>query len=116
MNFPLSVTPSKERGQNFIINPFVVEKIVQFGAPQPNEKLVEIGPGLGALTSALVGVAPLTIVEIEPRFCAHSPAKYPSLSVVQSMCGELTLQRLAPISPSLGIFRIPSQQTLFFIF
>jgi 16S rRNA (adenine1518-N6/adenine1519-N6)-dimethyltransferase len=80
----LSVTPSKERGQNFIINPFVVEKIVQFGAPQASENLVEIGPGLGALTGALVSIAPLTIVEIEPRFCAELSAKYPSLRAVQS--------------------------------
>jgi 16S rRNA (adenine1518-N6/adenine1519-N6)-dimethyltransferase len=80
----LSVTPSKERGQNFIINPFVVEKIVQFGAPQPHEKLVEIGPGLGALTAALVNAAPLTIVEIEPRFCAELAARFPSLTIVQS--------------------------------
>jgi len=80
----LAVTPSKERGQNFIINPFVVEQIVQFGAPQPHENLVEIGPGLGALTGALVAVAPLTIVEIEARFCAELASKFPSLKVIQS--------------------------------
>ncbi len=65
----LDVRPSKMRGQNFIIYPEVVKGIVDFGDPKPGEKLLEIGPGLGALTEQLIVHGPLTVIEIEERFC-----------------------------------------------
>ena len=85
----LQVAPSKSRGQNFIINPFVVESILNFGMPQAGEALVEIGPGLGALTGALYDVAlnsnvPLTLIEIEPRLCEELAKRYPQARIVQA--------------------------------
>ena len=46
----LGHTARKRFGQNFLHDPVVIERIVKAIAPKPGEHLVEIGPGLGALT------------------------------------------------------------------
>ncbi len=78
----LSVRPSKQRGQNFIIDPSVIGTIVDFGSPAATDKLVEIGPGLGALTEELQKVAHLTAIEIEPKFCEDLRQRYPNIKIV----------------------------------
>ncbi len=76
----LGVAPSKQRGQNFIIEPTVLTQIVEFGAPQRGEQLVEIGPGLGALTERLLAVDPaLTVIEIEEQFCRDLKERFPAI-------------------------------------
>ncbi len=49
--------PSKRLGQNFLVNEGVVNRIVDALAPQPNETIIEIGPGRGALTAQLLNRA-----------------------------------------------------------
>ena len=78
----LEVRPSKERGQNFLIRPEVIDEIVDFAAPEQDARLVEIGPGMGALTARLVDSGRLTVIEIEPNFCAHLAQKYPQLRII----------------------------------
>jgi 16S rRNA (adenine1518-N6/adenine1519-N6)-dimethyltransferase len=78
----LRVRPSKERGQNFLIRPDVVESIVSFGDAPPEAHIVEIGPGTGALTKYLAGARKLTLVEIEPSFCEHLAQQYPNAEIV----------------------------------
>lgn len=46
--------PRKRFGQNFLVDPQVVANIIQAIHPQKNDRLVEIGPGLGALTLPLL--------------------------------------------------------------
>lgn len=78
----LDVRPSKRRGQNFTIDPSVVRTIAEFGAVRAGESLVEIGPGLGALTERLVEFGPLTVIEIESAFAASLTEKFPSIKVI----------------------------------
>lgn len=77
----LDVRPTKTRGQNFIISPTLLDTIIDFGRPAEGGSLVEVGPGLGALTAELVKYGPLSVVEIEPNFCAELERKYPGLRV-----------------------------------
>ena len=77
----LDVRPSKERGQNFIVNDLVISSIVEFGAPTKDEFLIEIGPGLGALTKALVPYGLRSVIEIEPAFARQIKETYPDLDV-----------------------------------
>jgi 16S rRNA (adenine1518-N6/adenine1519-N6)-dimethyltransferase len=58
------VRAKKSFGQNFLEDKSVVERIVSSVAPNPNETIVEIGPGRGALTSRLVET-PAQLVAIE---------------------------------------------------
>src|SRR6185312_4163492 len=46
--------PSKRFGQNFLTDKTIIKKIVGALNPQPNETIVEIGPGRGALTVPLI--------------------------------------------------------------
>jgi len=80
----LEVRPSKKRGQNFMIDPSLPLTIADFGAPLPQQKLVEIGPGLGALTEILVPHGLLAVLEIEPRFCEDLRGKFPDLNVIEA--------------------------------
>jgi 16S rRNA (adenine1518-N6/adenine1519-N6)-dimethyltransferase len=59
-------TPRKRFGQNFLNNPSIIEKIIKIIHPKPGDNIVEIGPGLGALTSHLVGhCGKITAIEID---------------------------------------------------
>ena len=44
----------KRFGQNFLVDQNIIEKIVAAIAPQPDENLIEIGPGQGAITGPLL--------------------------------------------------------------
>ncbi|MCC5867947.1 MAG: 16S rRNA (adenine(1518)-N(6)/adenine(1519)-N(6))-dimethyltransferase RsmA [Gammaproteobacteria bacterium] len=50
----MSIRPRKRFGQHFLHDPYVIERIVAAVDPMPGEQLVEIGPGLGALTRPLL--------------------------------------------------------------
>ncbi len=79
----LEVRPTKERGQNFLIRPDVVDQIVGFADVQQGTQVVEIGPGTGALTELLAKHAPLTLIEIEPKFCAYLREKFPAAKIIE---------------------------------
>lgn len=80
----LGLTPKKGLGQNFLIEPAVIDQIEQFGRPWEVSHLIEIGPGLGALTGRLVKYAPLAVIEVEETFCDEIRKQYPSVRVIQS--------------------------------
>ena len=80
----LGVKPSKERGQNFAIAGEVIDGIVRFGNPSEGENLIEIGPGLGALTKSLAPFGPLTLIELEEEFCKQLAAEYPDAKIINS--------------------------------
>lgn len=78
----LDVRPTRERGQNFIIDDSVIKAIIEFGKPQPTDNLVEVGPGLGALTAELAKYEKLQLVELERKFCEELSLKYPGINIV----------------------------------
>ena len=98
LNF-LGIKPSKDRGQNFLQNPLVVDQIVSFAAPSSSENLIEIGPGLGALTAELYALAPLTVIEIEQNFCEYLADKYPDLKVINQDVRLVDLEELRKSYP-----------------
>lgn len=70
----LDVTPTKKLGQNFVVDANTVRKIVQAARVQPGERVVEVGPGLGSLTLAILEAgASVTAVEIDHRLAARLP-------------------------------------------
>lgn len=44
----------KRFGQNFLVNPYIINEIISIINPQPNDYIIEIGPGFGALTKKLI--------------------------------------------------------------
>jgi 16S rRNA (adenine1518-N6/adenine1519-N6)-dimethyltransferase len=97
----LDVRPSKERGQNFVINPVVIDAIAGFGQPTEGDNLVEIGPGLGALTGVLARYPKLTLIEIEAKFCRELAAKYPHVKILNA---DVRGVDLAEIGDDLVVF------------
>ena len=68
----LEVTPTKKLGQNFVVDGNTVRRIVQVAAPDVSDHVVEIGPGLGSLTLAILDTgARVTAVEIDHRLAAR---------------------------------------------
>lgn len=67
--------PRKRFGQNFLQNQHVINDILRYFNPQATDNVVEIGPGLGALTTPLLRVLNnLTAIEIDTDLQAHLQA------------------------------------------
>ncbi|MFL1999716.1 MULTISPECIES: 16S rRNA (adenine(1518)-N(6)/adenine(1519)-N(6))-dimethyltransferase RsmA [unclassified Microbacterium] len=68
----LDVTPTKKLGQNFVVDANSVRRIVQVAGVTASDRVVEIGPGLGSLTLAILETgATVTAVEIDHRLAAR---------------------------------------------
>ena len=67
----MGLAPKKALGQNFLINQYVIKKIIEAVRQQKFEDLIEVGPGLGALTDPLLanGLKP-RVIELDPELVA----------------------------------------------
>jgi len=70
----LDLRPTKRLGQNFVHDANTVRRIVRAAELRPDDVVVEVGPGLGSLTLALLPeVAAVHAVEIDPALAARLP-------------------------------------------
>ncbi|MGB4135495.1 MAG: 16S rRNA (adenine(1518)-N(6)/adenine(1519)-N(6))-dimethyltransferase RsmA [Microbacterium sp.] len=70
----LDVTPTKRLGQNFVVDANTVRKIVHAAGVRAGERVIEVGPGLGSLTLAILETgASVTAVEIDHRLAERLP-------------------------------------------
>lgn len=75
----VSHTPRKRFGQHFLTDPDVIAAIVRAIAPRSDDAMLEIGPGLGALTGPLIEhLAHLHAVEIDRDVLATLRRRYPA--------------------------------------
>ena len=71
----LGLRPTKQRGQNFVIDPNTVRRIVRVSGITAEDVVVEVGPGLGSLTLALLEPAARVVaVEVDPVLARALPA------------------------------------------
>ena len=71
----LDLRPTKRLGQNFVHDANTVRRIVRAAELRPDDVVLEVGPGLGSLTLALLPeVAAVHAVEIDPVLAARLPA------------------------------------------
>ncbi len=76
--------PRKRFGQHFLADPAIVDAIVRAIDPRPGQAMVEIGPGLAALTQPLVErLGSLTVIELDRDLAARLRA-HPQLDVIES--------------------------------
>jgi len=79
------VKPLKRFGQNYLHDKNIIRKIISVIDPRPNDIIVEIGPGRGALTELIYGKTQNFIaVEIDKRVIDDLRTKFPKLILVQS--------------------------------
>lgn len=89
----LDLRPTKQRGQNFVIDPNTVRRIVSLSRITAEDVVLEIGPGLGSLTLGLLEVArAVTVVEIEDTLAARLA------QTVAERLGEDAADRLAVVN------------------
>ena len=70
----LGMRPTKSWGQNFVIDPNTVRKIVRQAGVGPGDVVVEVGPGLGSLTLGLLhAVDQVIAIEIDPALAEQLP-------------------------------------------
>ena len=76
--------PRKRFGQHFLSDPAIIDAIVRAIDPRPGQPMVEIGPGLAALTQPLVErLGRLTVIELDRDLAARLRA-HPQLEVIES--------------------------------
>jgi 16S rRNA (adenine1518-N6/adenine1519-N6)-dimethyltransferase len=86
----------KRFGQNFLTDSGVIDAIVRAVQPKPGENMVEIGPGLMAMTQPLVErLGRLTVIELD-RDLAARLRQHPQLSVVESDVLKVDFAQFGP--------------------
>ncbi len=71
----LGVRPTKKWGQNFVVDPGTVRRIARIAQVGAHDHVLEVGPGLGSLTLALMETgARVTAVDIDERLVQELPA------------------------------------------
>ena len=109
----LGVRPTKRLGQNFVIDPNTVQRIVRLAGITPTSQVLEVGPGLGSLTLALLEQgARVVAVEVDPvlarqlplTVARHLPINAGALTVIEA--DALTLTTL-PFEPRELVANLP---------
>ena len=112
----LGVRPSKRLGQNFVVEAGTVRKIASLAALEPRDVVLEVGPGLGSLTLALLaaGAGQLVAIEIDRALAGELPqtiaARAPQLADRMTVVTADALQVAAgdlPAAPSVLVANLP---------
>tara|TARA_B000000475_G_scaffold209901_1_gene171881 strand:- start:168 stop:941 length:774 start_codon:yes stop_codon:yes gene_type:complete len=72
----------KSWGQNFLIDDNTINKIVATIDPHREDIILEIGPGHGALTNALIKSSRLTTIEIDPLLCKELQKNHNDIDII----------------------------------
>lgn len=87
--------PSKKMGQNFLINDAIKKNIVNCSNINPNDCVLEIGPGLGAITQYIHGITERFIaVELDKRLVGHLSINYPKIHLINDDILKFDLDQL----------------------
>lgn len=79
----LDLRPSKALGQNFLIDANILDILMREADVRSNETVIEIGPGLGALTARLADRADLVVaVEKDRRLAEHIRRAFPEVELI----------------------------------
>ncbi|MET7615894.1 16S rRNA (adenine(1518)-N(6)/adenine(1519)-N(6))-dimethyltransferase RsmA [Streptomyces sp. NPDC005408] len=110
----LGVRPTKQRGQNFVIDANTVRRIVRTAEVREDDVVVEVGPGLGSLTLALLEAADRVVaVEIDDvlagalpsTILARMPERATRFSLVHS--DAMLVQELPGMEPTALVANLP---------
>ena len=110
----LGLRPTKQRGQNFVVDANTVRRIVATAKVDADDVVLEIGPGLGSLTLGLLAAARhVTAIEIDPLLAGALPgtvrdragAAADRLTVVED--DALRIDSLGDPAPTLVVANLP---------
>lgn len=93
----------KRFGQNFLVDESIIFQIIQSIMPMPGDHLVEIGPGLGAMTRPLLQAAKkMTVIELD-RDLIEYLRSLDGLTVINEDVLQVDLTKLAPKGEKLRV-------------
>jgi len=100
--------PNKGLGQNYLIDGNIIDIIIKAADVSPNDKLLEIGPGLGALTQALLATgAPLTAIEKDPAMAEHIVHTFKGVVLIREDVLDLDLSELFEVGVNKVVANLP---------
>ena len=95
--------PLKSLGQNFLVDHNIINGIIRTASIKPDQAVLEIGPGRGALTEHLAERAgQLVLIEFDHALAAWHREKYrsnPGVSVIDGDILKVDLEKIMPIRP-----------------
>ncbi|WP_425570564.1 16S rRNA (adenine(1518)-N(6)/adenine(1519)-N(6))-dimethyltransferase RsmA [Nonomuraea rosea] len=110
----LDLRPTKKLGQNFVIDAGTVRRIVRVADLSPDDVVIEVGPGLGSLTLALLEPAEHVVaVEIDPVLAEQLPITVAErdgadkLTVLNADAMKITLDDLLGHAPTALVANLP---------
>lgn len=110
----VGLRPTKQRGQNFVVDANTVRRIVAKSGIGPDDVVIEVGPGLGSLTLGLLETgAQVTAIEIEDALAAQLPATVAELQPAASErlrvigADALTVDELPGPEPTAVVANLP---------
>ena len=90
------IAVKKQLGQNFLTDRNITKKIVRLSGAQPGDRILEIGPGFGALTQEIIDVCPsFTVVEKDPKLASFIRSQYPRLDVIEADFMKTDIRKIA---------------------
>ena len=99
----IGLRPTKQKGQNFVIDPNTVRSIVTSAKLGHRSNVVEIGPGLGSLTLGLLEAGHhVTAVEIDEDLAARLPSTVAKYGTVGPIGAEAVEPDLGAVEPESG--------------
>ena len=91
MLYEVITRPRKRFGQHFLHDAGVIARLLAAIRPEPNDQLVEIGPGEGALTAPLLERVPrLEVIEIDRDLAARLRSAYPTERLIVHEADRIT--------------------------
>ena len=104
----MSTHHAKKRfGQNFLHDTSVIERIIRSINPLPTDNLIEIGPGLGALTAPLLSkLGHLRVIELDRDVIPHlrkNCGDHPHLEIIMADALKVDYGSLAPADTKLRV-------------
>lgn len=107
----LELQPTKKLGQNFVIDPNTVRRIARLSGAGPQDVVLEVGPGMGSLTLALLETgAGVEAVEIDRRLAARLPRTVTELDPgarLSVRCEDAVSMRPSDLEPTKFVANLP---------
>ncbi|MDZ7344535.1 MAG: 16S rRNA (adenine(1518)-N(6)/adenine(1519)-N(6))-dimethyltransferase RsmA [candidate division KSB1 bacterium] len=120
MNIPPDFSPKKSLGQNFLIDENIARKMIRLFDPQPEDLVIEIGPGFGVLTKYIVPTGCRYVgIEIDERLVPplrKAFAAFPNGEIRHADFREVNLTELAAGKKMRIIGNIPYHITSSLVF
>ena len=96
----LELHPSRKLGQNFLLDENCLSALVREAAPQPDERILEIGPGTGVLTERLLDAGcRVTAIEYDARLADYLREKFAGQGALTLIQGDACHADFATLFP-----------------